>query len=173
MVSGGFDPVHIGHVRLFNEAKKLGDELVVVINNDNWKRQKRKHVFMPEHERKEIIEAFACVDRVIITEHGENPEGPEAMSVSRELLKIKPHIFANGGDRNEKDAANQDSSLYYDIETCKKLGIEMVFNVGHGGKIQSSSWLVEKSILAKIKEPSVAPATPRLRRASKATKGKK
>lgn len=152
MVSGGFDPVHIGHVRLFNEAKKLGDELVVVINNDNWKRQKRKHVFMPEHERKEIIEAFACVDRVVVTAHPRNPKGPKDMSVSRELLKIKPHIFANGGDRNEKDSENPDSSLYYDIKACKELGIEMVFNVGHGGKVQSSSELIEKSIVAKMKE---------------------
>ena len=152
MVSGGFDPVHIGHVRLFNEAKKLGDELVVVINNDNWKRQKRKHVFMPDCERKEIIEAFSAVDKVFISEHGENLEGPKEMSVSKELLKIKPHIFANGGDRNEEDAKNPNSSLYYDIETCKKLGIKMVFSVGHGGKVQSSSWLVEKSVLEKIKD---------------------
>ena len=151
MVSGGFDPVHIGHVRMFNEAKKLGDKLVVVINNDNWKRQKRKHVFMPDHERKEIIEAFSAVDMVLLSEHGENPEGPKEMSVSRELLKIKPDIFVNGGDRNEEDAQNLNSSLYYDIETCKNLGMEMVFNVGHGGKVQSSSWLVEKSILAEIK----------------------
>jgi len=149
MVSGGFDPVHIGHVRLFNEAKKLGHKLVVVINNDNWKRQKRKHVFMPDYERKEIIEAFLAVDDVLISEHRENPDGPKEMSVSNELFKIKPDIFANGGDRNEEDAQNQNSSLYYDIETCKKLGIKMVFNVGHGGKVQSSSWLVEKSVLAK------------------------
>jgi D-beta-D-heptose 7-phosphate kinase/D-beta-D-heptose 1-phosphate adenosyltransferase len=152
MVSGGFDPVHIGHVRLFNEAKKLGDQLVVVINNDNWKRQKRKYVFMPDYERKEIIEAFSAVDKVFLSGHGENPEGPKEMSVSKELIKIKPDIFANGGDRNEEDAENPNSSLYYDIETCKNLGIEMVFNVGHGGKVQSSSWLVEKSILAKKKD---------------------
>ena len=106
MVSGGFDPVHIGHIRLFQEAKKLGDELVVVINNDNWKRQKRKHVFMPDNERKEIIEAFACVDRVVISGHSKSPQGPRHMSVSKELIKIKPHIFANGADRNEEDARN-------------------------------------------------------------------
>jgi hypothetical protein len=76
------------------------------------------------------------------------------MSVSRELQKIKPYIFANGGDRNEEDAKNPNSSLYYDIETCRDLGIEMVFNIGHGGKIQSSSELVEKSVLAKIKDKS-------------------
>src|SRR3989339_1031879 len=107
MVSGGFDPVHIGHVRMFAEAKKLGDELVVYINNDNWLRTKKGFVFMPEHERKEIIEAFEVVDRVIVSEHKENTED---MSVCLGLMKIKPHIFANGGDRDEKDAKNPDSS---------------------------------------------------------------
>lgn len=115
-------------------------------------KEKRKHVFMPDYERKEIIEAFSAVDKVFISGHDKNPEGPKEMSVSRELSKIKPHIFANGGDRNEEDAQNPNSSLYYDIETCKKLGIKMVFNVGHGGKVQSSSWLVEKSILAETKD---------------------
>ncbi len=57
-VSGGFDPIHIGHVRLFQEAKALGDELVVILNNDNWLALKKIHVFMPQTERKEIIEAL-------------------------------------------------------------------------------------------------------------------
>jgi len=141
MVSGGFDPVHIGHVRMFAEAKKLGDELVVYINNDNWLRTKKGFVFMPEHERKEIIEAFEVVDRVIVSEHKENTED---MSVCLGLMKIKPHIFANGGDRDEKDAKNPDSSLYKEKKIHKKLGIQMVYNVGYGGKVQSSSELVKK-----------------------------
>ena len=116
MVSGGFDPVHIGHVRMFNEAKKLGDELVVYINNDNWLRKKKGFVFMPEHERKEIIEAFKAVDRVIVSEHEENTKD---MSVCMGLIKIKPHIFANGGDRDEKDANNPNSSLYKEREIHK------------------------------------------------------
>ncbi|HEV7424663.1 MAG TPA: adenylyltransferase/cytidyltransferase family protein [Candidatus Paceibacterota bacterium] len=144
MVSGGFDPVHIGHVRMFQEAKKLGDELVVVINNDNWKRKKRRHVFMPDIERKEIIKAFACVDRVVLTGHSKNLKTPKDMSVSKELLKIKPDIFANGGDRNEEDSKNPNSSLYYEVDVCKKLGIKMVYNVGRGGKIRSSSELLKK-----------------------------
>ncbi len=148
MVSGGFDPVHIGHVRMFNEAKKLGDELVVYINNDHWLRAKKGFVFMPEHERKEIIEAFEAVDKVVISNHKKDTKD---MSVCVGLMKIKPHIFANGGDRDEKDASNPDSSLYKERKIHKKLGIKMVYNVGHGGKIQSSSDLVKKAKL-KIKK---------------------
>lgn len=148
MVSGGFDPVHIGHVRLFEEAKKLGDELVVVINNDNWLRQKKGYVFMPEHERKEIVEAFGAVDRVVLSEHEENTKD---MSVCMELIKVKPHIFANGGDRNEKDADNPQSSLYREKQIHKKLGITMVYNVGYGGKVRSSSELIKEVKKKKIK----------------------
>ena len=144
MVSGGFDPVHIGHVRMFNEAKKLGDELVVYLNNDNWLKRKKGYIFMPEHERKEILEAFGAVDKVIVSSHKKNPKD---MSVSVGLMKIKPHIFANGGDRNMKDALNPNSSLYKERQVHKKLGIKMVYNVGHGGKVQSSSGLVRKSVL--------------------------
>lgn len=140
-VSGGFDPIHIGHVRMFERARALGDELVVILNNDNWLRKKKHHVFMPQDERKEVIESLRPVDRVILTQHGPDPDD---MSVSASLRELRPDIFANGGDRNEKDAANPASSLYKDINMCKELGIEMVFNVGEGGKVQSSSWLLEK-----------------------------
>jgi len=140
-VSGGFDPLHVGHVRLFKAACKLGSELVVVINNDHWLAKKKNHVFMSEKERKEIIEALAGVDRAVISKH---PKNPKDMSVSKELKKIKPDIFANGADRNEADAADPASSLYKDEQTCQRLGISMRFNVGQGGKVQSSSWLVDK-----------------------------
>src|SRR3989344_1766358 len=99
-VSGGFDPVHIGHVRMFNKAKSMGDELVVIVNNDNWLKSKKGYVFMPQHERKEIIEAFEAVDRVIFASH---PENPNDMSVCEELKIVRPHIFANGGDRTDKN----------------------------------------------------------------------
>lgn len=133
VVSGGFDPVHAGHVRMFNEAKKMGDKLIVVLNNDNWLKHKKGYVFMDEKERKEIIESFGAVDEVIISFHKETPED---MSVCAELKKIKPHIFANGGDRNKKNIP--------EIPVCEDIGCSMVFNIGKGGKIQSSSWLVKK-----------------------------
>jgi D-beta-D-heptose 7-phosphate kinase/D-beta-D-heptose 1-phosphate adenosyltransferase len=140
-VSGGFDPLHIGHVRMFEAARALGDELVVILNNDNWLRKKKGREFMEGQERKEILEALRPVDRVVLTKHGPDPED---MSVSAMLRELHPDIFANGGDRNEADAANPASSLYKDLSTCNELGITMVFGVGKGGKVQSSSWLLEK-----------------------------
>ena len=132
-VSGGFDPVHIGHVRMFQEAKALGDELVVILNNDNWLLKKKGYIFMKEQERKEILEALTVVDRVIVTEH---PEDPYDMSVCEELKVLAPHIFANGGDRKEDNVP--------EVAICDEMGCKMVFNVGYGGKVQSSSWLVAK-----------------------------
>ncbi|MFT4305125.1 MAG: adenylyltransferase/cytidyltransferase family protein [Candidatus Woesearchaeota archaeon] len=133
MVSGGFDPIHIGHVRLINSAKQLGDKLIVVVNNDNWLKVKKKYAFMSEQDRIEIISNFKSVDEVILTSHEENTKD---MSVCNELKKIKPDIFANGGDRKEGNIPE------YDV--CKELNIEMAFNVG-GEKLRSSSELVKKS----------------------------
>ena len=132
-VSGGFDPLHIGHVRLFERAKKMGDELVVILNNDNWLKKKKGDVFMPERERKEIIKALTSVDRVVLTSHKPNPTD---MSVCAELIKIKPAIFVNGGDRIKKNIP--------EIAICKEIGCKMIFGAGRGGKVQSSSWLLDK-----------------------------
>ena len=137
-VSGGFDPVHIGHVRMFNKARNLGDKLVVILNNDNWLRKKKGFVFMPQAERKEILEALTSVDRVVLTRH---PKNPKDMSVCAELKKIKPHIFANGGDKNRGNVP--------EVGVCKEINCRMAFNAGKGGKIQSSSWLLKNFHLTK------------------------
>lgn len=135
-VSGGFDPVHIGHIRMFQEAKKLGDELVVILNNDYWLQDKKGFPFMPEAERKEIIEAIAGVDRVVVTTH---TLGDPDRSVCRALREIQPTIFANGGDRKP------DGDPVPEVDLCNELGIEIIYNVGAGGKVQSSSWLIKKA----------------------------
>lgn len=139
-VSGGFDPVHVGHVRMFKEAKKLGDELVVILNNDNWLVSKKKHAFMPEKERAEIIAAYSFVDKVVITGHeaGGDYNDPMWRSVCRELEVIRPDIFANGGDRFANNIP--------EVAVCRKIGCRMVFRVGRGGKVQSSSWLLDNFV---------------------------
>lgn len=141
-VSGGFDPLHIGHVRMFEEAKKLGNYLVVIVNNDAWLRHKKGQVFMPEKERVDLIRALKCVDAVYLTGH---KEGDKDRSVCKALRAIRPDIFANGGDqRGSKDIP--------EAVLCKKLGIKMRFNVG-GGKVQSSSWLTAKVEAPVVKKP--------------------
>ncbi|MEK7557276.1 MAG: adenylyltransferase/cytidyltransferase family protein, partial [Patescibacteria group bacterium] len=118
-VSGGFDPVHVGHVRLFQEAKALGDELVVILNNDNWLLEKKGYVFMPQEERVEILQSLAVVDRVVLTSH---PPDPEDMSVCQELLELRPHIFANGGARREDNVP--------EVLVCNEMGCKLAFNMG-------------------------------------------
>lgn len=131
-VSGGFDPVHIGHVRMFQEAKLLGDRVVVIVNNDHWLRKKKGYVFMSQEERAEIIRAFGCVDEVMLTMHAEDPTD---MSVCAELRALKPDVFANGGDRKDDNTP--------EVAVCAEIGCQLAWNVGRGGKVQSSSWLVK------------------------------
>jgi D-beta-D-heptose 7-phosphate kinase/D-beta-D-heptose 1-phosphate adenosyltransferase len=131
-VSGGFDPLHIGHVRMFKKARALGDKLVVIVNNDHWLRKKKGFAFMPQKERVELIRSLPFVDKVVLTNH---TKGDSDMSVNRTLRKVKPDIFANGGDRKKM-------SDIPEAGTCKEFGIKMAFNIGEGGKIQSSSWMI-------------------------------
>jgi len=128
-ISGGFDPIHIGHIRLIKAASELGS-LVVILNTDDFLMRKRGYVFMPLAERREVLENIKGVSRVVISIDEDD-------SVSRTLELVKPAIFANGGDRsNEKEIR--------EAEVCSRLDIQLVFNVG-GGKIQSSSDLVHKA----------------------------
>lgn len=131
-VCGGFDPVHIGHIRHFRDAKKLGDILVVILNSDDWLIKKKGYAFMPFEERKEILESIRYVDKVI-------PYiADKSGSVSKTLEMLRPNVFAKGGDRNMENIPKSER------EVCKKLGIKLVFGVG-GGKVQSSSWLLDKT----------------------------
>lgn len=133
VVSGGFDPLHVGHLRMFKEAKQLGDELIVIINNDNWIHSKKGFAFMPEDERAELIAELPFVNRVVLTRHVENDTD---RSVCKLLEEIKPDIFVNGGD--------QFADTIPEVEVCKRLGIHMVFSVG-GEKVRSSSELVQQA----------------------------
>lgn len=126
-VSGGFDPVHIGHIRYLKEAKKLGDKLLVILNTDDFLIRKKGKPFMVFTERKEILEAIRWVDEVV-------PSVDNDQTVCQSLRYYKPDIFAKGGDRTISNIPEKD--------TCTELGIKMVFGIG-GTKIQSSSWLIK------------------------------
>lgn len=135
-ISGAFDPIHIGHIRLIREAKKLGDKLVVILNNDNWLKERKTQIFMHQKERQEILKAIKEIDEVILSDH---PRNPKDASVSKEILKIRPTIFAKGGDqKSEKDIPEN--------QACQKIGCRIVFNVGPGGNFQYSSWLLANYI---------------------------
>lgn len=127
MASGYFNPIHIGHIRYLKAAKKLGDELVVIVNNDNQVKVKCSDPFMNDKERMEIVANLKCVDRVVLSIDKDK-------SVRKTLKMIKPDIFATGADRTIFNIPER--------ETCKKLGIKMVFGLG-GKKIQSSSKLLK------------------------------
>ena len=127
-MSGGFDPVHVGHVRMIQEAARLGD-VIVITNSDAWLMRKKGYVFMSYDERQEVLYAFKGVVDVV---EAKDDDG----SVCKTLEKIRPDIFANGGDRKNNNTP--------EVSLCQKLGIELVWNVG-GDKIQSSSELVDKA----------------------------
>lgn len=130
-VSGGFDPVHIGHVHLFRDARKLGDKLVVILNDDEWLKRKKGYVFMPQNERKELLESIKYVDEVVIR------EPRDTYDVCHMLEKLDIDIFANGGaDRSNEQEVPETA-------VCSTRNIKMVFNIGDIGKPQSSSWLVK------------------------------
>lgn len=125
-VSGGFDPAHIGHLRMIQEAAKFG-RVIVIVNSDEWLMRKKGYIFMPFVERCEIIEGFTATGETIAVDDSDN-------TVCEALARIKPDYFANGGDRKSHNTPEMD--------LCDKLGIEMLWSVG-GGKIQSSSSLVD------------------------------
>lgn len=130
-VSGGFDPIHIGHVHLFRDAKKFGDKLIVILNDDEWLKRKKGYVFMPQNERKEVLENIKWIDEVVIR------EPRDTYDVCHMLESLNVDIFANGGnDRNNEETVPETA-------VCKTKGIKMVYNVGDVGKPQSSSWLVQ------------------------------
>ncbi len=127
-VSGGFDPIHKGHVRMIQAASAFGS-VVVIANSDEWLMRKKGYVFMPFEERAEILESIKGVGAVVKAKDDDE-------TVCETLRDLRPNMFANGGDRKDDNVP--------EVAVCQELGIKMLWNVG-GDKIQSSSWLVEKS----------------------------
>lgn len=135
IVSGGFDPLHVGHLRMFKEAAKFG-RLFVILNSDEWLTRKKGEYFMKFEHRKEIIEELECVESVVSVDDADGSVCEGLRAIYKNHCKDNNLIFANGGDRTEDEGIPE-------VAVCKSLGIEMKWNVG-GNKVESSSELVKR-----------------------------
>jgi cytidyltransferase-like protein len=132
LITGGFDPLHAGHISYINAAKKLGDTLVVGVNSDDWLRRKKGREFMPSSERTNIIQNLKAVDHCILFNDTEN----HAIEAIRNVKLMYPGdhiIFANGGDRTAEN-----------IPEMSEPDVEFIFGVGGEDKKNSSSWILEE-----------------------------
>ena len=135
IVSGGFDPVHKGHIRMFREAANLGAQVIVGLNSDDWLTRKKGKPFMKFEERKEILEGFKYISQVIPFDDSDDTACDLIEKVNDMYDTDQKIYFANGGDRGKDNVP--------EVDTCKESGVIMLWGVG-GGKIQSSSWLTGK-----------------------------
>ena len=134
LVTGGFDPLHSGHIEYFKSAKKLGDLLVVGINSDSWLSRKKGAPFMPDQERNGIVKNLSMVDRTIFF----NDRDGSAKEAIRDLRALYPNdqiIFANGGDRTQENIPEMD---------IKDDNLVFAFGVGGENKMNSSSWILQE-----------------------------
>ena len=135
LVSGGFDPLHSGHIEYFKAARQLGDRLWVAVNSDEWLSRKKGRPFMPLEERCKIIRELSMVDNVI--SDFDDSDGSASMAIHKAMnLGAKQILFANGGDRAATNTPEQ--TLYGDNSR-----VEFVWGVGGEDKLNSSSWILK------------------------------
>ena len=137
IVSGGFDPVHKGHIRMFREAANLGAQVVVGLNSDEWLTRKKGKPFMKWDERAEILESCKFISQVIPFDDSDDTAN-EAIRNVYDMFDYQNKdyniYFANGGDRGKGNVP--------ELDICRDLNVTMLWGIG-GGKIQSSSWLID------------------------------
>jgi len=132
IVSGYFDPLHVGHIEYFKLSKKLGDKVVVILNNDKQTEMKKGKYFMPAEERKKILEELRCVDEVFDS-IDEDKSVCESIKTIAEKYSGEQVIFTKGGDRFISEIP--------ETKLCREIGVEVVDGLGE--KIQSSSDLIK------------------------------
>jgi cytidyltransferase-like protein len=137
LVTGGFDPLHSGHIAYFKAAKELGDKLVVGLNSDAWLTRKKGRPFMPFDERAAIIKELAVVDQVIGFDDLDNTANKAIGQVATMITGDDVMIFANGGDRT--DTTTPEYEVYGDYRWC-----EFAWGVGGEDKKNSSSWILKE-----------------------------
>jgi cytidyltransferase-like protein len=145
LITGGFDPLHSGHIAYLNAARELGDSLIVGVNSDEWLRRKKGQAFMSWEERATIIAAIHNVDRVINFDDSDN----SAKDAIRKIRAINPAahiIFANGGDRTKENIPEMDL-------VKEMLHLDFVFGVGGEDKKNSSSWILQEWKAPKTERP--------------------
>ena len=133
IVSGGFDPIHSGHIQYLLEPKKLGDILIVALNSDEWLIEKKGKEFMPFEERKVVLENISCVDQVIGFEDDDLGSCINALKSIKNMFPNDEIIFANGGDRNRDN-----------IPEMIEEGIQFLFGIGGNFKKNSSSSILDE-----------------------------
>jgi D-beta-D-heptose 7-phosphate kinase/D-beta-D-heptose 1-phosphate adenosyltransferase len=134
LVTGGFDPIHSGHIEYFKAAKKLGDLLVVGVNSDSWLKRKKGTPFMPITERTSIVQNLAMVDKCILF-NDDDGSAKEAIRNVRMLYPNDKIIFANGGDRTKENIPEMN---------IQDKNLEFLFGVGGENKMNSSSWILQE-----------------------------
>jgi len=128
MVSGGFDPVHAGHIRMIRDAAQFGD-VIIVANSDDWLYRKKGFVFMEWERRVEILNA---IKGVILVDSVDDSDG----TVCEAIRRLEPTFFANGGDRGKTNTPEQ--------AVCEEIGVKLLWGVGGEEKVDSSSDLAQK-----------------------------
>ena len=134
IVSGYFNPIHKGHIEYFNNAKAIGDYLIVIVNNDNQRVLKGSKEFQTESERVYIVSNIKSVDKVFLSIDKDRTVCATIQHIHQHLQHDYQLAFANGGDQNNNSIP--------EVPVCEELGIELL--EGLGDKIQSSSWLLNK-----------------------------
>lgn len=141
--TGGFDPIHSGHIRYLQRAKALGSRLYVGVNSDEWLTRKKGRSFMPLDERLKIVQALGVVDYSVKF----NDDDGSAKNMIKMVRNMNPNdtiIFANGGDRTKDNIPEMD---------IKDDNLEFVFGVGGEDKANSSSWILQEWKAPKTARP--------------------